>query len=164
MEYLKMFCGQWSREIVTVALASLPLSELRGAIPYALSVNLPVQKAYWLAVGGNLLPVIPLLLFFGKGADFISKFRHGKRFLDWLLARTRSRSRLIRRFETLGLILFVAVPLPVTGAWTGTVAAFLFGIRFRPALISIAVGVMIAGLIVTMVSLGAISFLSFVLK
>ena len=151
-----------SKELITVFIAALPISELRGAIPFALSMKIPVFKTYLLAVFGNLIPVVPLLLFFGELVRILERFSLGKKFLDWLFARTRSRSRIVQRFEIIGLILFVAIPLPVTGAWTGTVVAFLFGIKFRYAFLAITLGVLIAGGIVTLVSLGGIRFLRFV--
>ena len=152
-----------SKELLTVLIASLPISELRGAIPFALAMKIPVFKAYLLAVFGNLIPVVPLLLCFGRIVRVLEKFGFGKRFLSWLFARTRSRSRIVQRFEILGLALFVAIPLPVTGAWTGSVAAFLCGIKFRYALLAIILGVLTAGGIVTAVSLGGIEFLKFLI-
>ncbi|RKY85110.1 hypothetical protein DRQ11_10460, partial [candidate division KSB1 bacterium] len=80
------------------------------------------------------------------------------RFFDWLFRRTRKRSAVIEKYEALGLLLFVAIPLPVTGAWTGTVAAFIFGIRFRLAFPAIVGGILVAGVVVSLVSLGVIGF------
>jgi uncharacterized membrane protein len=75
-----------------------------------------------------------------------------------LFKRTRARSAIIERLELLGLALFVAIPLPLTGAWTGAVAAFLFQFKNRDAFIAIAFGVLIAGVVVTLTCLGAINF------
>jgi len=160
--FISYLQGGVSKELITVFIAVLPISELRGAIPFALGMNIPVYKAYLLSVFGNLIPVIPLLLFFGELVHILEKFKIGKRFLNWLFTKTRSRSQIIQRFEIVGLILFVAIPLPVTGAWTGTVAAFLFGIKFRYALFAITLGVLIAGIIVTLVSLGGLGVLRFI--
>ncbi len=150
------------KELLTVLIAALPISELRGAIPFALGMNIPVFKAYLLAVFGNLIPIVPLLLFFGEVVRVLERFKLGKKFLNWLFTRTRSRSQLMQKFEFFGLIIFVAIPLPVTGAWTGTVAAFLFGMRFRYAFLAISLGVMIAGVIVTVISVGGFQFLKFI--
>jgi uncharacterized membrane protein len=136
----------------------LPVSELRGAIPYALSTGLSWQQSYFWAVLGNFIPVIPLLLFLGPLSEALSRrFDLFRRFFDWLFTRTRRRGKVVERYEALGLILFVAIPLPVTGAWTGTVAAFLFGVRFRYALPAILLGILLAGTVVTLASLGAIT-------
>ena len=145
-------------EVTTVVLAMLPISELRGAIPYAMTIgNMPWQEAYVIAVIANFIPAIFLVHFIGPISEALRRFRLFDRFFDWLFARTRRRGKLIERFEILGLILFVAVPLPVTGAWTGSVCAFIFGVKKRVALPAIFAGIMIAGVIVTLASLGVIS-------
>jgi uncharacterized membrane protein len=146
-------------EITTVVLAMLPISELRGAIPYAVTIGkMPWQEAYVIAVIANFIPVIFILWWIGPVSEYLRRFAIFDRFFDWLFARTRRKGKMIERFEILGLILFVAIPLPVTGAWTGSVAAFIFDIKKRVALPAIFVGIMIAGVIVTLASLGVISF------
>ncbi len=131
-------------------MAMLPIVELRGALPYAICVSPEVwiPKAYLLAVLGNFVPVIPILLFLGPVSDFLRKVPIFDRFFIWLFARTRKRAEIVEKYEAIGLTMFVAIPLPVTGAWTGALAAFIFGIRRRWAIPCIALGVMIAGLVV----------------
>jgi uncharacterized membrane protein len=104
-------------------------------------------------LGTNLIIVIPILLFLEPISNFLRKLSVFDRFFRWLFARTRRRSAIVEKYETLGLILFVAIPLPVTGAWTGALAAFLFGISFRNAIVAIAMGVFIAGCIVATLTL-----------
>ena len=146
------------RELSTVFIAMLPISELRGAIPYALGHGMGWHQAYFWAVVGNFIPVIPLLLFLDPISTLLSRrYPLCQRFFCWLFARTRRRGRLVERYETLGLILFVGIPLPVTGAWTGTVAAFLFGVRFKYALPAILLGILLAGAVVTLTALGLIT-------
>jgi uncharacterized membrane protein len=146
-----------SSALLTVLLAMLPVSELRGAIPWALWVGgLPWTTAYLLAVAGNILPVLPILALLGPAERMLRRWPLLDRFFNWLFERTRSRSALVERYQALGLMLFVAVPLPVTGAWTGCVAAYLFGIRRRYALPAIVAGVLIAGVVVTLAALGVI--------
>ncbi|MBU1084191.1 MAG: small multi-drug export protein [Candidatus Omnitrophota bacterium] len=142
-----------NKEAAVVILGAMPVSELRGAIPLAIALDLSPLKAYMLAVAGNLLPVVPLLLLLRPVSERLRKIPLFDRFFTWLFERTRNKADLIERFEALGLILFVAVPLPVTGAWTGCVAATLFKIRFRYALPAIIAGVLIAGIIVLVLSL-----------
>ncbi len=147
--------------LITFVIATLPVSELRGAIPWALTAGeLQWQEAYFYAVLGNFLPVIPLLLLLEPISLRLRKYSIWDRFFSWLFERTRRRSRVVERFEVFGLILFVAIPLPVTGAWTGTVAAFLFGIRFKPAVLAILAGILIAGAVVTLASLGVLGAIS----
>jgi len=136
-----------------LAIAASPISELRGAIPVAITAfHFPWYYAFLLAVIGNLLPVPFILLFLDTGSRLLSRVRFFDRVLRWLFERTRRRGRIIERYERIGLVLFVAIPLPVTGAWTGSLAAVLFGLKFRHALISIFIGILIAGVIVTCVT------------
>ena len=146
-------------ELTTIILAMMPVSELRGAIPYAITVGkIPWQEAYIISVIANFVPVIPIIYLVGPVSEFLRRYRIFDRFFVWLFARTRRKGKLIERFEIVGLMLFVAIPLPVTGAWTGSVAAFVFGVRKRVALPAIFLGICIAGVIVTLASLGVISF------
>jgi uncharacterized membrane protein len=148
-----------SHELITFILSTLPISELRGAIPYAITVgDMSWQKAYAISVVGNFVPVVPIVLLIGPVSEYLRRVRQFDRFFDWLFARTRRKGKLIERFEILGLILFVAIPLPVTGAWTGSVAAFLFGVRKSVAFPAILCGILIAGVVVTLATTGVISF------
>ncbi len=148
-----------SYELQTFIIAATPLIELRGAIPIALfNYGLPVSSAFIFSVLGNIFPVIFILLFLEKVSNFLSrKSKLFKRFFDWLFTRTRKNNqRNYERFKDLFLVLFVSIPLPVTGAWTGSLCAFLFDIPFKKALPLILLGVVIAGVIVTSISLGII--------
>jgi uncharacterized membrane protein len=143
----------------TIILAMLPISELRGAIPYAIAHGVPWQTAYIVSVLANFAAVIPVLYLIGPISEWLRGIRIFDRFFEWLFARTRRRGKLIERFEVLGLILFVAIPLPVTGAWTGAAAAFVFGVRKPLALAAIFLGICIAGVVVTLATTGTISFI-----
>jgi uncharacterized membrane protein len=149
------------KQVAVFLMAMLPVSELRGAIPWALAElggpKLDPVSAYWIAVLGNAVPVVPLLLWLDPLSRLVSRHPWGERFMNWLFARTRHRSRLVQKYEALGLVLFVAIPLPVTGAWTGSVAAFLCGIPLRYALPAIMAGIMIAGVVVSLACQGVIS-------
>ncbi len=137
-----------------LALAASPISELRGAIPWALlKHHFPWYYAFLLAVIGNLVPVPFLLLFLDTFSRLLSKIGIFEKMLHWLFERTRRRGKIINRYERIGLVLFVAIPLPVTGAWTGSLAAVLFGLKFKHAFLSIFIGILIAGVIVTCATL-----------
>jgi uncharacterized membrane protein len=139
-----------TRELIVVIISALPVSELRGALPVAINLfGMPWYWALCLAIIGNLLPVPVLLLFLESLAKAISKVEIGRKLVDWVFEHTRRRGAIIQRYERIGLMLFVAIPLPVTGAWTGSIAAFLFGLKFKYAFLSILGGVVIAGAIVT---------------
>ena len=140
----------FNKEAAVVILAALPISELRGAIPLALAMDFTPLKAYLLSVGGNTLPVVPLLFLLQPVSEKLRHIPVFEKFFNWLFEKTKKKAGLIEKFEALGLILFVAVPLPITGAWTGCVAAT---IRFRYAFPAILAGIVIAGLVIMGVSL-----------
>ena len=143
-----------SRTASVAVISTLPIVELRGAIPVGIAAfHMPWWKVYLIAVLGNMLPIPFILLLLGPASNLLMRIPLGKRFLDWLFARTRRKSAQIEKYEALGLTLFVAIPLPVTGGWTGAMAAFLMGISFWKSMLYILLGVMIAGVIVTTLSL-----------
>ncbi len=141
------------KELIILIIAALPISELRGAIPVGLSLNQPLFKTIILAISGNLIPVIPLLFLLEPVSKKLRQFKLWHRFFEWLFERTQRRAQLVERYGAIGLIFFVAIPLPITGAWTGCVAATLFKIRFRYAFAAITIGVIIAAAIVTTLTL-----------
>ncbi|MEW6547320.1 MAG: small multi-drug export protein [Bacillota bacterium] len=136
----------FDRVLAVVTTAATPVAELRGAIPLGLALGFSPWEAWAWAVLGNLIPV-PFLLW-GSRAGLIWLERQ-----PWLHSRLkvwgeRSSSRLaarVRRWGLLGLVVFVAIPLPGTGAWTGAMAATFLGIRPWPALLAITLGVTTAG-------------------
>ena len=140
----------FSKELVVLIISALPITELRGALPVAINLfHFPWHYALLLAVIGNLLPVPLILLFLDAFSRLLSKIGIFKRALDWLFEHTRLRGKIIERYKRIGLMLFVAIPLPMTGAWTGSLAAVLFGLKFKHAFLSIFAGILIAGAIVT---------------
>ncbi len=145
------------REAAVFITATLPILELRGAIPLGLiHYEMPVVETYVIAVAGNFVIVPPLLYLLEPVSNYLRKNRLLDRFFSWLFARTRRRGRLVEKYEAIGLTLFVAIPLPVTGAWTGAIAAYIFGVRRKYAALCILLGVMIAGVVVTLASKGVI--------
>jgi uncharacterized membrane protein len=154
-------------EVQMMILSAIPLTELRASIPLAYTVMSgawiwPWWKIYLLAVIGNILPVPFILWFLGPVSRFLSRWKPMERFFDRLFERARRRAGTsIEKYEALGLSVFVAIPLPVTGAWTGCVAAFLFGIPRRLAIPAIALGVMTAGAVVMLIVNGILAGLDF---
>ncbi len=133
-------------------LAMTPVGELRAAIPVCLTVfHLNWLSCYLISLAGNLVPVIFLLLFLEPISKYFSqKFKICNSFFNWLFKRTRKRYHQSRiKYGYLALIFFVALPLPVTGGWTGSIIAFLFDIPFKIAFPLIALGIGIAGVVVT---------------
>lgn len=157
----------FSKDAAIVAISTLPIVELRGAIPvghvlYAdrnPSTRLGRDDLYRsarvfsYAVLGNMLPVPFILLLLGPVSNLCMKIPGGKKFFDWLFARTRRKTADIEKYETLGLTVFVAIPLPATGAWTGAMAGWLLGMSFVHCMLSIFLGVLIAGVVMTALAL-----------
>jgi uncharacterized membrane protein len=140
--------------LLIIGVSAAPITELRGGIPLAISQGYTPVAAFLLAILGNLLIVPILLVGLQYGEDLLLWWRPSRVLLQWLFARTRRKGRLIERAGPAALVLLVAIPLPGTGAWTGAIAARLFGIPMGKSLPWIAVGVLIAGIIVLLVSLG----------
>lgn len=162
----------------TFFLAATPIGELRAAIPVALAAyRLPWPLAFLIAFLGNLLPALLLLLYLEPFSNFLIKHSVScQKFFTWLFKRTRQKAaergfderyllsqahqtfnQNIRKHKFLSLALFVAIPFPLTGAWTGALIAFLFKMPFKKAFLSIALGVFIAGIMVTGLSLAGIA-------
>lgn len=145
-----------------ILVSALPFSELRGGIPLGIIYyGFPPEKAYIIAVFGNLLPVPFLLLFLEKLRNFVIKTKLSPVYM-FFERRTERRRKIIDKYGYLGLLLFVAIPLPVTGAWTGSLISFLLKLNSAKAFIFIAAGVLIAGLIVTATVIGAFSISSLI--
>lgn len=144
-----------SKELIIVLIAALPVAELRLSIPVAImkepyGFGLDPFTAFYLSVIGNMIPVIPLLLFLEPVSNYFRRWRIGDIFFTWLFERThRKHSANFEKYGSIGLAIFVGIPLPATGAWTGCAAAFIFGFKFKNAFLAILAGVIIAGAIVT---------------
>jgi len=147
-------------EFLKIFLSALtPIGELRLSIPLGLGTfKLPWWQVYLVSVAGNMVPPIMILWLFPKISAWLNqRSKMYKKFFDWLIIRTRKKTEVkINQYGALGLIIFVAIPLPNTGAWTGALAAWIFGLSFKKSLWSIFIGVLIAGIIVSLLTLGFI--------
>lgn len=153
-------------EIITFILAMLPVTELRGAIPYAiLELEMAPISAFISAVLGNIFVSIIILKLLGPVSDFLRKhFEFFENFLSKLFKKTHSKHA--HKFVLYGeifLVVFVMVPLPGSGAWTGSLLAFLLGLKFRTSFPLIALGVILSGIIVTLISTGVLAGLQAIL-
>ena len=140
--------------LTTFAISMLPVVELRAAIPWALAAGLPWWMAYGISVVGNLLPIPFILVFVKKVIEWMSKSKRFYKIADWLLNKAQKNVEKIQKYELVGLMIFVAIPLPGTGAWTGALVAAVLGLRFKFSMISITIGVLIAGFIMSLLSYG----------
>ncbi|KUO52492.1 MAG: hypothetical protein APF76_05515 [Desulfitibacter sp. BRH_c19] len=149
-------------EAQVMILSAVPVTELRATIPIAIGMNMDPIAALMYALMGNFIPIIPLLLWLPHVIKVMERYSYSRRFVKWVLSRTRTKSKKLQKYEALGLMLLVSVPLPLTGVWTGSIAAFLFGIPFRLAFPAITIGMFIAGILVTLATLGIYTLIGYV--
>lgn len=150
--------------LIVFFVSMVPIVELRGAVPIGTGMQLPWKETLIIAMIGNMLPV-PFIFFFARkvlewGADkpFIGKF------FSWCLEKGHSGGKKLTekagRGTFFALLLFVGIPIPGTGAWTGTLAASLLDMDFKKSVIAVMVGVLLAGIIMTLLSMGVFSALT----
>lgn len=146
-----------SKPVLTFIWAMLPVTELRASIPLAISIyGLSWQTALTWSLLGNIFITIVLMFFLDPVARFLRKYiMILDRLFAWLFARTRHKhSKMFEIWGSIALVIFVAVPLPGTGAWSGCLAAFVFGIKSKKAIPLISLGLLIAGIAVTVLTVG----------
>ncbi len=144
----------FSPELVTFAISMVPVIELRGSIPYGAAMGMPFYLSFILAVVGNLLPVPFIIPFVRKVFDWCKKLPMLSKFAEWSEKHVLGKQDVLAKYEKIGLVILVAIPLPGTGAWTGAMLAGLLGMRIKDSLPAIFAGVLIAALIVSGVSYG----------
>lgn len=144
--------------ILTLLMSAVPVIELRGGIPYGIASGLEWWEAYPAAVIGNLLPVPFIMLGVRWVFSWLRKlspwFEH---LISKMEAKAAKNSEMIEKYELLGLFILVAIPLPGTGAWTGALVAAMLEMRIKHTFPVIALGVMVAGAVVTLASLGLVA-------
>ena len=151
------------KALITFAISMVPVIELRGAIPYGIAAGLDPWLAFILSALGNMLPVPFILLFIRKIFAWMKRYEKLGKIVTKLENRASSKSDKVKKYELVGLCLLVAIPLPGTGAWTGALVAALMDMRFRRALPTILLGVLIAGVAVTLVMTLGVHALDFLL-
>ena len=133
----------------TLLMAMVPVVELRGAIPLRLAQGLSPWLTYLAAVIGNMIPVPFIMVFIRRVFNWLREKSPWLRDrVDWLIRRAEKKSRLVRQYALVGLVILGAVPLPGTGAWTGSLVAALLDIRLRHSFPAVLLGVLIAGVVV----------------
>ncbi|MBE6680401.1 MAG: small multi-drug export protein [Ruminococcaceae bacterium] len=146
-------------ELCTFIVSMIPIIELRGAIPIGQGMGLGFWPCYIISVIGNMLPVPIILLFVRAVLGWMKKVKYLDKIAIWVENKADKHSGKVTKYATWGLFLFVAVPLPGTGAWTGALIAALLNMRMKKALPFIFAGVLAAGLIVSLLSFGIFSIL-----
>ncbi len=138
-------------------LSMFPISELRVSIPLGFLWGMEPLSCFIWAFCGNIIPIIPILLILPLVYKALLKLGLGGKTLTRILERFRRRGRQVERYGLIGLALFVAIPLPGTGIWTACLIAFLFGLNQAKAAVAIALGAFMAGILVTLASMGALA-------
>ena len=129
-------------------MAMVPVIELRGAIPYGVLAGLSVPAAFIISVIGNLLPIPVLVLFTRKVFEWLRTMSDGlDRFVRKLEEKADRKKDVVLKYQFWGLVLLVAIPLPGTGAWTGTLAASILDLDFKKSVIAALCGIVLAGII-----------------
>jgi uncharacterized membrane protein len=149
--------------VVVMLLAAAPISEVRGALPVGyVHYHMPLHEVIPLAMICSLIAVLPVLLLFERVADWLAGKPVWGGFLSWLVRRARSKEKWIKRWGSVALVFFVAVPLPGSGVWTGSLIAAVFGMRFWPSVGYLALGVVLQTALVLLATLlGLEIFLAF---
>lgn len=143
---------------LTILVSMIPVVELRGGIPFGVAAGLPVWAAFIAAIIGNLIPVPFIIVYIRRIFQWMR--RHMPKLnsmVDRLERKAHLKGQRVTKYKYLGLMLFVAIPLPGTGAWTGSLAAAFLDMPLRKAIPSVVAGVLIAGLAISILSYGVVS-------
>lgn len=149
--------------LLVFLVSMVPLIELRGAIPYSQAYDLPIFSSYIVAIIGNMIPVPFIYLFARKILEWGKDKKVIGKFCSWCLIKGEKGGEKLKKSAGGGLFialaLFVGIPLPGTGAWTGALAASILNMDFKSSVLAVMVGVLIAGIIMMAISFGLFSFL-----
>lgn len=157
---IKLFSGltalKFGKELIVFIISIMPILELRGGLIAASLLNVSPLTGYIVSIIGNTLPVPFILLFINKILDWMgkSKIKWMNKLSKWLDKKARKHKDSIEKYGYLGLILFVGVPLPGTGAWTGCLAASVLNMDKKKSFISIMLGIIMASIIMMLISYG----------
>ena len=147
------------KELCVFFCSMIPIIELRGAIPLGAALGLPLWQTFILSVVGNILPVPIILLFVKKVLEFMSKckVKFFNKVANWVYAKAEKNKAKIEKYSFWGVALFVGIPLPMTGAWTGTLVAAMLDMKFWKAMLSAFIGVLVAGIVMSLISYGVVA-------
>lgn len=158
MEHLVQSCislfSGLNKDITVFIISMIPILELRGGLIASSFLDIPMLKGIILCVLGNMLPIPFILLFITKIFDALRATKLFKPLVEKLEAKAMDKSEQIQKYEFIGLVLFVGIPLPGTGAWTGSLIAALLGVRLKKSIPAVICGILLAAFIMTIVSYG----------
>ncbi len=158
----KFFLETVGKELCVFFCSMIPIIELRGAIPLGAALGLPWWQNYLLSVVGNMLPVPIILLFVKKVLAFMAgcKVKFFNKVANYVYAKAEKNKARIEKYSFWGVTIFVGIPLPMTGAWTGTLVAAILDMKFWKAMLSALIGVLCAGVIMSLISYGVVAIIS----
>lgn len=151
---LEFFTDKMPAGLTAFIISLMPILEIRGGMIASRILEIPFLKAFLICYVGNMVPLPFIILFIRKIFEFLRRFRLFRRIIEKLELKTEKNKDKILRYESWGLLLFVAIPLPGTGGWTGALMAALLDIRLKKSLPIIALGVLIAGFIMSGLTYG----------
>lgn len=156
---IEVLGGRISRELIVFIISMVPILELRGGLLAASLFNIDIVKAIWICVIGNIIPVPFILLLITPIFQWLKQTKLFRPLVEKLESKAMGKSEQIEKYEFWGLVLFVGIPLPGTGAWTGSLIASLLGIKFKKAFPAVIVGILVATVIMSIVSYGLLGAL-----
>ena len=154
LELIESYFSGINKILAVFIVSMMPVVELRGAIPFGVSLGLDWREVYLVSVIGNMIPVPFIILFFRPLIEYFEKTKLFGKIASKLKKRTKSKMEGLNKYKILGLFLFVAIPLPGTGAWTGAAIAALLKMRIKHSFIPILAGVVVAGILMMGISYG----------
>jgi len=157
--FMEVLGGKVSKEMIVFVVSMVPILELRGGLVVASLLDINIVRAIWFCVIGNIIPVPFILLLITPVFNWLKRTKLFCPIVEKLENKALGKSEQIEKYEFWGLVLFVGIPLPGTGAWTGSLIAALLGIRFKKAFPAVLLGIVIATVIMSVLSYGLLGAL-----
>ena len=157
--FMEALNGKVSREMIVFVISMVPILELRGGLVAASLMNIDIVRAIWYCVIGNIIPVPFILLLITPIFNWLKRTELFRPMVEKLENRALGKSEQIEKYQFWGLVLFVGIPLPGTGAWTGSLVASLLGIKFKKAFPAVLLGIVMATVIMSIASYGLLGAL-----
>ena len=157
--FMEALGGKISKEMIVFVISMVPILELRGGLLAASVMNIDIVNAIWYCVIGNIIPVPFILLLITPVFNWLKGTKTFRPMVEKLESRAMGKSEQIEKYQFLGLVLFVGIPLPGTGAWTGSLIASLLGMKFKKAFPAVLLGIVMATVIMSIVAYGLLGAL-----
>ena len=152
IEWIATTFASWNPNIVIFIISLLPILEMRGGMIAATLLNVPYLQALIICMIGNILPIPFILLFIKKIFEWLKRFKSTGKLVNWLETKTLKKRGSIDKFGFWGLIIFVGIPLPGTGGWTGALLASLLGIPIKKSSVAIGIGICLCAVIMSVIT------------